>query len=160
MLIFDCDFEFIKKFFVMDIFFLDVMSEFLNILFYFISYIDRWVGYFNDFVVSFELIILFYYLKDNLWFLFDYIFVCLDESICGDLDYVIMFRRIFYWGGKKILEGIFIYYVNIFFLRLIFVIDKGDDRGVINFGLELFKFFSKVINDFNKVVDGCLYKCI
>nr|MVF90605.1 prepilin peptidase [Vibrio cholerae] len=72
----------------------------------------------------------------------------------------IMSRRIPYWGGKKTPEGILTYHVNTPFSRLISVIDKGDDRGVINFGLELLKFSSKAINDFNKAVDGCSYKCI
>ncbi|EMK6957888.1 TPA: prepilin peptidase, partial [Vibrio cholerae] len=160
MLTLDRDLELIKKPFVMDIFFLDVMSEFLNTPLYFISYIDRRAGYFNDFVASSELTILSHHLKDNLWLSSDYTFACLDESICGDLDHAIMSRRIPYWGGKKTPEGILTYHVNTPFSRLISVIDKGDDRGVINFGLELLKFSSKAINDFNKAVDGCSYKCI
>ncbi|MGB4780929.1 nuclease-related domain-containing protein, partial [Candidatus Methylomirabilis sp.] len=76
----------IKPPFVMDVFTLDAITEFLNSPLYFLSYINRRVEYADKVMSSHELTILSYHLKQNLWVEPEYDLVHLEDDISADLD--------------------------------------------------------------------------
>lgn len=142
------DYSYINEPFVMDVFFLDILSEFLDSPLYFISYIDRRSNYFDTFIASSEYPILSHHLKTNLWLDGEYSVGFLDESLAADLDDAILARRSD-WQGKKTPTGILTKYQNTFFEKIIKAIETKDYEKSVDFGLSLLKLSEKAINDFN-----------
>ncbi|GAA5218500.1 SEC-C metal-binding domain-containing protein [Corallincola platygyrae] len=79
--------------FIMDVFLLDVIAEFLESPLYFLSYINRRTLYSEKLHANQELAILSYHLKQNLWIEGEHSFVQLSDDISVDLDLAIMSRR-------------------------------------------------------------------
>jgi len=79
--------------FVMDVFLLDVMTEFLQSPLRLLNYVNRRTLYSEKLHASHELTILSYHLKKNLWFEDKYNFVQLGDDISADLDLAMMVRR-------------------------------------------------------------------
>ncbi len=86
--------EIIKPPFVMDIFFLDVMTEMLSTPLYFLSYASRRTKYFKKIHSQLELVILSYHLQQNLFVEDELTMMMLDDSISSELDLSMMVRRL------------------------------------------------------------------
>jgi hypothetical protein len=78
--------------FVMDIFFLDVITEMLQSPLRFLSYINRRLQYFDKILATKERTILSYHLKQNLW-MEDDTFFYLEDDISTDIDLAMHARR-------------------------------------------------------------------
>lgn len=79
--------------FVMDVFFLDVLTEMLTSPVTLLSYIDRRVHYHEEIDSFHELTILSYHLTQNLWVDPEYNFMSIGDSFCADLDQSMIVRR-------------------------------------------------------------------
>ncbi|MEW6520831.1 MAG: NERD domain-containing protein [Thermodesulfobacteriota bacterium] len=85
--------DLIKQAFVMDVFFLDVMTEMLQSPLHFLSYVNRRTLYGDKVFSTHELTILSYHLKQNLWMDGEYTMMQLGDDICADLDLAMLSRR-------------------------------------------------------------------
>jgi hypothetical protein len=85
--------EMIKPAFIMDVFFLDVVTEMLQSPLHFLSYVNRRTLYGDAVLSTHELTILSYHLKQNLWMDGEYTMMCLGDDICADLDLAMLSRR-------------------------------------------------------------------
>lgn len=97
--------ETIKPPFVMDIFFLDVMTEMLSTPLYFLSYASRRVKYFKKIHSQLELVVLSYHLQQNLFIEDELTMMMLDDSISSELDLSMMVRRLGV-SGSSVPHGI------------------------------------------------------
>ncbi|ECH5860808.1 zinc chelation protein SecC, partial [Salmonella enterica] len=79
--------------FVMDVFLLDVLTEFLRTPLYFLSYIDRRTTYNNKVFSSHELTVFSLHLKQNLWIDDECDMFMLQDDIYADLDIAMIARR-------------------------------------------------------------------
>lgn len=83
----------IKPPFVMDVFFLDVMTEMLSSPLHFLSYINRRTSDGETIFSTHELTVLSYHLKQNLWMDDEFTMMHLEDNICADLDLAMLTRR-------------------------------------------------------------------
>lgn len=90
---------------VIDIFCLDVLTEFLSKPLYFLSYLDRRAEYHERFVSTQELTILSYFLKRNLHLESGLDMMMLGDDIASDLDAAMIVRREG-WPGDPTPDGI------------------------------------------------------
>ena len=126
----------IKAPFVMDVFFLDVMTEMLQSPLHFLSYVNRRTSYGEKILSNHELTILSYHLKQNLWMDGKYTGMQIGDDICADLDLAMLTRRD---GapGSDVPEGILTKYKGTAFDQIIRDIDKLEHPATINLGFML-----------------------
>lgn len=140
--------ENIKSPFVMDVFFLDVMTEMLQSPLHFLSYVNRRTSYGDKVLSTHELTILSYHLKQNLWMDGEYSMIQLEDDICADLDLAMLTRRD---GapGCDIPKGILTKYKGTLFDQIIRDIDKLEHPATIDLGFELLTFSGDTIEMIN-----------
>lgn len=126
----------IKPAFVMDVFFLDVMTEMLQSPLHFLSYANRRTLYADKILTTQELTILSYHLKHNLWIDCDYTMMHLDDDFCADLDLAMLSRRNGLFG-QKTPEGILTKYKDTHFEQIIKDIELHDHPSTVDFGFML-----------------------
>ena len=83
----------IKAPYVTDVFFLDVLCEFLDKPYLFLSYIHRRIGYFERLMSSNEYAILSYHLVANLWIDDDNAVLHVGDDVSQDVDAAFYARR-------------------------------------------------------------------
>lgn len=134
--------------FIMDVFFLDVMTEMLQSPLHFLSYVNRRVKYSERIMSGHELTILSYHLKQNLWINDESTMLHLGDDICADLDLAMLTRRA---GapGVDTPEGILTRYKDTHFDRLVNEIDQRDDPRTINLGFMLLTLSGDTIEQLN-----------
>lgn len=156
--------EVIKPPFVMDVFFLDVVTEFLESPLYFLSYVHRRAGYSGRVLSTHELTILSYHLKQNLWVDDKYTMMQLGDDICADLDLAMLVRRCDV-PGVGTPEGILTKFKDTAFGDLIAQIEKQEDSGTVDLGFMLLLLSEDTINQLNAGIDHIAklslsdYKC-
>ncbi|SUA50474.1 Predicted metal-binding protein related to the C-terminal domain of SecA [Oligella ureolytica] len=126
----------IKPAFVMDVFFLDVVTEMLNSPLHFLSYVNRRTLYGDKILSTHELTILSYHLKQNLWMDGEYTMMQLGDDICADLDLAMLARRDGI-PGSETPDGILTKYEGTHFDKLIKDIETRDHPATIDFGFML-----------------------
>lgn len=144
--------EEIKPPFVMDVFFLDVMTEMLKSPLYFLSYINRRVEYAERIISNHELTILSYHLKQNLWIENDISMIQLGDDICADLDLAMLTRRDGA-AGRDTPDGILTRCKDTTYGRLISEIDCLDDPATIDLGFMLLSLSGDTIGQINDGID-------
>ncbi len=143
--------DLIKPAFVMDVFFLDVVTEMLSSPLYFLSYINRRTLYGNKISSTRELTILSYHLKQNLWFHDKYKIIHLEDDICADLDLAMLTRRNSI-PGSETPDGILTRYEGTHFDRWIKDIESSEHLGTIDFGFMLLTLSSDAIEMINDAI--------
>lgn len=128
--------KFIKAPFVMDVFFLDVMTEMLQSPLHFLSYANRRTSYGEKILSTHELTILSYHLKQNLFMDGEFDMMQLGDDICADLDLAMMTRREGI-SGSDVPEGILTKYKGTAFYQIIKDIDKIEHPATIDLGFML-----------------------
>ncbi len=128
--------EVIKPAFVMDVFFLDVMTEMLQSPLHFLSYINRRTLYGEKVLSTHELTILSYHLKQNLWMDGEYTMMQLGDDICADLDLAMLSRRDGIPGAKTP-EGILTKFKGTYFEQIIRDIEQRDHPATVDLGFML-----------------------
>ena len=128
--------ELIKPAFVMDVFFLDVMTEMLQSPLHFLSYVNRRTLYGDKVLSTHELTILSYHLKQNLWMDGEYTMMQLGDDICADLDLAMLSRRDGI-AGAQTPEGILTRFKGTHFDQLIRDIEGRDHPATVDLGFML-----------------------
>ena len=144
--------ENIKPPFVMDVFFLDVLSEMLHTPLHFLSYINRRTLYGEKILSTHELTILSYHLKQNLYIDNEYSMFHLGDDICADLDLAMLTRREGIKGNEtpdKLLKK----YKDTAFISLIEQIEKEEDSATIDLGFMLLFMSGETIEQINSGIN-------
>lgn len=142
----------VKPPFVMDVFFLDVVTEMLESPLHLLSYINRRTDYSEKILSTHELTILSYHLKQNLWVDNEYTMMHLGDDICADLDLSMLVRRDGI-SGERTPEGILTKFTNTTFGRLLTQIEKQEDPGTIDLGFMLLLLSEETVNQLNTGID-------
>lgn len=142
----------IKPPFVMDVFTLDVITEFLSSPLYFLSYINRRVKYVEKVMASHELTILSYHLKKNLWVEPEYDLVHLGDDISADLDAAMLVRREGF-PGDETPDGILTRFSNSTVGHLVKQIEQSEEITSINFGFVLLTLGEDTVNKLSAGID-------
>lgn len=85
--------DIIRPPYILDIFTLDILCEFLTSPIYFLSYINRRLKYYDNFIASNEIIILSFHLSHNLYLQKDIDLIQLHDDIGSSLDTAMLVRR-------------------------------------------------------------------
>ena len=128
--------DLIKPAFVMDVFFLDVVTEILRSPLHFLSYVNRRTLYGDKILSTHELTILSYHLKQNLWMDGEYTMMQLGDDICADLDLAMLTRRDGI-PGSEIPDGILTKYEGTHFDNLVKDIELREHSATVAFGFML-----------------------
>lgn len=136
--------------FVMDVFLLDVLAEFLSSPLYFLSYLDRRSRYGSKILSSHELTNLAFHLKQNLWMEDGCDMFMLHDDLCSDLDIAMLARRKGI-NGKITPEGILTLHQDGFIRRIIKSLEMEDSKIAVELGFILLSMSSDTINDLNEV---------
>lgn len=128
--------DLIKPAFVMDVFFLDVLTEMLQSPLHFLSYVNRRTLYGDKVLSTHELTILSYHLKQNLWMDGEYTMMQLGDDICADLDLAMLSRRDGI-PGNQTPDGILTKYKGTHFDQIVKDIELRDHPATVDFGFML-----------------------
>jgi hypothetical protein len=128
--------DLIKPAFVMDVFFLDVVTEMLRSPLHFLSYVNRRTLYGDKILSAHELTILSYHLKQNLWMDGEYTMMQLGDDICADLDLAMLTRRDGI-PGSETPDGILTKYEGTHFDGLVKDIELREHSATVDFGFML-----------------------
>lgn len=145
--------------FIMDIFNLDVMSEFLNTPLYFLSYANRRAIYAERVLASHEITILGFHIKKNLWMNDDVGMIMLHDDISADIDVAMSVRR----GGsqgKHTPDGILTRFNNTTLGGLISDIQSVEYPGIIDLGFVLLHFDEETIFNVSQLLDQLINQAI
>ncbi|ANY77101.1 hypothetical protein BB934_01770 [Microvirga ossetica] len=136
---------------VCDVFFIDVVTEFLETPLRLLSYLELRAKAANNVSLSHEIVALGFHLKQNLW-LGEYDFIALQDDISADLDIAMAARR---QGipGEKDPPGIMTELKGTAIGRLIEEIENRSDPGAIGIGLELLKLSGDSANTLSRLID-------
>lgn len=144
--------EVIKPPFVMDVFFLDIVTEFLESPLYLLSYIERRSDYYNKTLSVHEITILAYHLLCNLSFDDKYNVMYLDDDIGAELNIAILARH---EGipGRKTPKGILTKFKDTNLGRIIEQIEKEESSVAIDLGFLLLYLDECTVNQLNEGID-------
>ncbi|WP_318515894.1 NERD domain-containing protein [Photobacterium leiognathi] len=146
--------------FVMSVFLLDVLIEFLYQPLFLLSYIDRRCNYIESVVAGNEFVLLSQHLKSNLWLEEKkFNFMMLEEDIASDLDAAFMARRLGL-PGNRIPDGIMSRWQQGYIGKILFKINRTPSDPVIDFGLEILKMSGEFLNLFDKAVEKICFDTI
>ena len=144
--------DIVKPPFIMDVFLLDVMVEFLDNPLYFLSYVNKRTSYFKEFFAQNELTLLSYHLKRNLYLDSEYTFMMIEDDVSADLDQAMMVRR---YGikGLRTPEGILTKFKGTFIGNFLDNIDSYEDDYSIEIGFFFLTLSEEAIEQINDGVE-------
>jgi hypothetical protein len=145
--------------FILDVFFLDILTEFLSQPLFFLSYVDRRTTYIEALMASTEIVILSMHLQRNLWIEDDIDLMYLHDDIASDLDAAFMVRRLG-WPGNSTPQGIIQKYTSGFIGKLLFKIQRTANDDLTDLGFTLLKGNGKFVNMLNSAVEKIQYSTI
>lgn len=140
--------ENVKPPFVMDVFFLDVITEMLQSPLHFLSYICRRSGYGDRITATHELTVLSYHLKQNLWIDDQFGMIHLGDDISADLDLAMLVRREGIPGPDTV-EGILTKHNGTILGQILDDIDSGENPSAIDLGFLLLMLSGNTIDMMN-----------
>ncbi|WP_430458076.1 YecA family protein [Rheinheimera sp.] len=137
--------------YVMDVFFLDTLTEMLDRPLSFLSYINRRATYSKQVHASFELTVLSYHLRKNLWIEDDLSYMHLGDDISAELDLAMMVRR---RGipGNDTPEGILTEYKDTPIDHILKQIERTENSNVIDFAFLLHSLSGEAIQQINNAI--------
>lgn len=122
--------------FVMDVFFLDTLTEMLTAPLRLLSYVKLRVGVSDKLMSGHELTVLGYHLKQNLWLDEEHDSVILEDSIAQDLDTAMLVRRD-NQPGDETPVGILTKMRGTHYERLVKEIENKADPATLELGFHL-----------------------
>lgn len=140
----------------MDIFCLDILTEFLNNPLYFLSYLNRRALFHDSFIFSNEIIILGYHLKNNLWKNDGVTPYLIDQSFASNIDSCILVRRLGY-SGNLTPEGILTKFIDTRISKLIQNLSSYPKSGTISLGMLLLTLSEEYIVDINRALEEIIF---
>ncbi len=151
--------EHLKAPYIMDVFFLDILTEFLSEPLFLLSYVDRRTDYHEALMASTEIVLLSMHLKRNLWIEDDMTFMHLADDIASDLDAAFMVRRLGL-PGNVTPRGILQKYTSGFLGKLLFKIQRTANDDLTDLGLTLLKGNDKFVDMLNDAIVKIQYLTI
>ncbi len=136
---------------VCDVFFIDVVTEFLDTPLRFLSYLELRAGAANNVLLSHEIVALGFHLRQNLW-LGEYDFIALQDDIAVDVDIAMAARRDGV-DGERTPPGILTQLKGTAVGRIIEEIENRSEPGAIGVGLELLKLSGQSARALSDVID-------
>lgn len=136
---------------VCDVFFVDVVTEFLETPLRFLSYLELRAKAADKVSLSHEIVALGYHLHQNLW-LGEVDFIMLGDDLSVDVDIAMAARREGVKGQKNP-PGILTELKGTSVGRIIDEIELRSEPGAIGTGLELLKLSSKSAMDLSRFID-------
>lgn len=145
----------IKPPFVMDIFLLDIIAEFLTNPLYFLSYVNKRTSYFKEFLSQSELSLLSYHLKRNLYLSDEFTIMFIDESISAELDFALLVRK---KGipGKDTPEGILTKFKGTLIGNFLENIQSNESDYTIEIGFLLLTLSEEAMQEINNGIQSIL----
>jgi hypothetical protein len=137
---------------VCDVFFIDVVTEFLETPLRFLSYLELRARAGENVSLSHEITALGYHLKRNLW-LGAHDFIALGDDLGVDVDIAMAVRRDGV-PGEKTPPGILTALKGTAVGRIIEQIEHRSEAGAIAVGLELLKFSGESVNRLSRGIDS------
>lgn len=138
----------ISKPFVLDVFTVDVLAEFLTSPLRFLSYVERRTRYDDLFSASHELIMLAYHLKNNLWSDGSAEYIALQDDVSVDLD-MAMYARRDGAPAPTTPDGLLTHFEGTHFASLIESIEQARSAQTIELGFLLLEFSGNAIMQLN-----------
>lgn len=135
--------------YVMDIFFLDVLCEFLNKPLRFFNFLHQRLKYYTNLTSENELPILAYHLTHNLFFNSDFTHITLSDDLSLPIDIAMAVRREG-MPGEETPKGILTKYKNSFFEDLIEQISSNENDNLFDIGYFLLEIGENSVRDFSK----------
>ncbi len=142
----------IQKPFVLDVFLLDVLAEFLTTPIYFLAYINKHAEFFERVLSSHELTVFAYHLKRNLWMDDEYHMMMLEDDICADLDAAMLVRRD-NQKGQDTPQGILTHNRGTPFSKIIEQIEAEQSQLTVGLGFQLFGLSGNSIAELNEGIN-------
>lgn len=146
--------------FIMDVFFLDILTEFLKSPLLLTSYIDRRSNYIEPIFASTEIVLLSMHLKQNLWVdesKFNYMH--LEDDIAADLDAAFMVRRLGL-PGEDTPSGILQRYSKGFISHLLNKIEQTKNDKLVDLALVLLKANGRFLDTIDNAVSKISYSAL
>jgi hypothetical protein len=137
---------------VLDVFALDVMTEFLQSPMWLLSYLDRRVTYERRVFAHHELSILAYHMEHNLWLEQGTDFVYLHDDFTVPIDVAMMVRREG-MPGETTPDGILRRISDTAVGRILKAIEKSPEPASIELGLLLLRLNEDSMNDLSENID-------
>jgi hypothetical protein len=137
---------------VCDVFFIDVVTEFLETPLRLLSYLELRARAGENVSLSHEITALGYHLKQNLW-LGEYDFIALGDDLGVDVDIAMAARRDGV-PGEKTPPGILTALRGMAVGRIIEQIERRSESGAIGVGLELLKFSGESVKQLSRGIDA------
>ncbi|UFX07666.1 SEC-C domain-containing protein [Sinorhizobium meliloti] len=137
---------------VCDVFFIDVMAEFLTTPLRFLSYLELRSLVGDRIGLSHEIVALGYHLKKNLW-LGEYDYFVLDDDLSADIDIAMAARREGI-DGQKTPRGVLTDLQDTTVGRLISEIEARSEPRTVAVGLELLKLSGASALQLSRMIDG------
>lgn len=142
--------------FVMDVFLLDVLTEFLDTPLYYLSYIDRRSKYNMRVFSSHELTVFSLHLKQNLWIEDECDMFMLDDNICADLDIAMLSRRRGI-AGKQTPDGILTLHQDGFVRKIIKSLESENHKLAVELGFLLLSLSGDTIEGINQMAKKTIF---
>lgn len=142
--------------FVMDVFLLDVLTEFLRTPLYFLSYIDRRTIYNNKVFSSHELTVFSLHLKQNLWIDGECDMFMLQDDLCADLDIAMIARRQGI-SGKNTPDGLLTMHQDGFVKKVIRSLETENHKLAVDLGFLMLSLSSEAIENIDQMAKQTIY---
>jgi hypothetical protein len=136
----------------MDVFLLDVMTEFLDSPLRLLSYINRRVLYLEKVFAVHEITVLGYHLKNNLWLEDNLDGLFLSEDIAADIDTAMLVRRDGL-PGDHTPDGILTRFEGTTFNKIINQIEKLEDPATIDLGFMILMLGEDTVIELNNGIN-------
>jgi hypothetical protein len=137
---------------VCDVFFVDVVTEFLETPLRFLSYLELRAQVGENISLSHEITALAFHLKRNLW-LGGHDFIALEDDISADVDVAMAVRRDGL-PGERTPPGILTSLKGTAVGRIIDQIEHRSEAAAIGVGLELLRFSGKSVNELSRGIEA------
>lgn len=143
--------------FVMDVFFLDTLCEFIKNPLYFLDFIQKRIKYFDKIILSNEFAILSNHLKYNLFIPDDNYVSYIDYDFCANLDRAMYVRRENLPGNPNI-EGILTRLKEHTFGKLIQHISQYEQDGILDLGFLLLNLSENTAKSLGDGMEEMIYR--
>lgn len=141
--------ETIKPPYVTDVFFLDVLCEFLDAPHLFLSFVHRRIGYFDKLFSSNEYAILSFHLVQNLWINDDNSMVYIGDDVSQDVDAAFYVRRDGF-PGNPTPEGILTKFQGTILRQIIDYLGSSKQDGSLDLAFILLSLGEAAAVDINR----------
>jgi len=142
---------------VLDVFAVDIISEFLHSPLYFLSYVNKRVNYTNKIIASNELVILAHHLSYNFWGN-NFDIIHLDDALLVDLDSAMFVRRLKITGNPTP-DGILTRLTSTVIYKIIKCIESMNNSAAIELGFFLLSLSEQSMLGINKNMEAIAKRC-